>query len=72
MLLAWEDLSPSQAAAASGCSRVALRARLYRARRRLAAWLPELAGAPLVAGDRASGFEVPRDGCGPIADRSRS
>ncbi len=72
MLVAWEDLSPAQAAAAAGCSRVALRGRLYRARRRLAAWLPELGSAPLVTGDRGSGFEVPRDGCSPITDRSRS
>ena len=35
-LIAWEGLTPSQAAASLGCSTVALRVRLYRARRRLA------------------------------------
>jgi RNA polymerase sigma-70 factor (ECF subfamily) len=34
-LVAWEGLSPSQAATVLGCSNMALRARLYRARRRL-------------------------------------
>ena len=36
MLTAWEGLSGAEAAAAAGCSRVAMRARLSRARRRLA------------------------------------
>ncbi len=36
MLTAWEGLSSAEAAAAAGCSRVAMRARLSRARRRLA------------------------------------
>lgn len=72
MLVAWEDLSSAQAAAVAGCSRVALRARLYRARRRLADSLPELAGVHLASGERASAFEVPRDECGPITDRSSS
>lgn len=36
MLTAWEGLSGAEAAAAAGCTRVALRARLYRARRHLA------------------------------------
>jgi RNA polymerase sigma factor (sigma-70 family) len=39
MLIAWEGLSPARAAAALGCSRPALRVRLHRARRRLAAAL---------------------------------
>jgi len=71
MLVAWEDLSPAQAAAAAGCSRVALRGRLYRARRRLTDWLPELASGPVATGERTSAFEVPRDRCSPITDRSR-
>ena len=36
LLIAWEGLTPAQAARASGCSAVAFRGRLYRARRRLA------------------------------------
>lgn len=36
LLIAWEGLSPERVAAALGCSRPALRARLHRARRRLA------------------------------------
>jgi RNA polymerase sigma-70 factor (ECF subfamily) len=39
MLVAWEGLSPSEAAAALGCSDSACRVRLHRARRRLAAAL---------------------------------
>lgn len=35
-LVAWDDLSPSQAAVVLGCSPVAARSRLHRARRRLA------------------------------------
>jgi RNA polymerase sigma factor (sigma-70 family) len=35
MLTAWEGLSGAEAAAVAGCTRVAMRARLYRARRRL-------------------------------------
>lgn len=35
MLTAWEGLSSAEAATAAGCSRVATRARLSRARRRL-------------------------------------
>ncbi len=36
LLVAWEELSPREAAVAAGCSGVAFRARLYRARRELA------------------------------------
>lgn len=72
LLVTWEDLSPAQAAAAAGCTRVALRGRLYRARRRLAEWLPELARAPASINERGTGFEVSPSECGPIADRSRS
>lgn len=36
LLIAWEELSPREAAIAAGCSGVAFRARLYRARRELA------------------------------------
>jgi RNA polymerase sigma-70 factor (ECF subfamily) len=38
-LCAWEDLSPSDAARAAGCSAAAFRVRLHRARRRLTALL---------------------------------
>ncbi len=37
LLVAWEDLDPSAAAAAMGCSRTTFAVRLHRARRRLAA-----------------------------------
>jgi RNA polymerase sigma factor (sigma-70 family) len=36
LLIAWEGLTPAQAARASGCSAVAFRGRLHRARRHLA------------------------------------
>jgi RNA polymerase sigma-70 factor (ECF subfamily) len=36
LLVAWEDLDPSSAAAALGCSRATFAVRLHRARRRLA------------------------------------
>jgi RNA polymerase sigma-70 factor (ECF subfamily) len=39
LLIAWDDLSPGQAAAVLGCSRRAFAMRLHRARRRLAAAL---------------------------------
>src|SRR5688572_13201374 len=39
VLVAWDDLSPSQAAAVVGCSAVAFRVRLHRARRRFTASL---------------------------------
>ncbi|MGH8987449.1 MAG: RNA polymerase sigma factor [Acidimicrobiales bacterium] len=39
LLIAWDELTPSQAAAVLGCSPVAARTRLHRARRRLAALL---------------------------------
>ncbi len=68
MLVAWEQLSPAQAAAAAGCTRVALRARLYRARRRLAETLPERSAPLRTAVERPP---VPRGGCDPITDRSR-
>jgi RNA polymerase sigma-70 factor (ECF subfamily) len=41
LLIAWEELTPSQAARVLGCSRNALGVRLHRARRRLAAALAE-------------------------------
>jgi RNA polymerase sigma-70 factor (ECF subfamily) len=44
LLVAWEGLEPRRAARVVGCSPAAFRARLYRARRRLAAHLEE---APL-------------------------
>ena len=42
MLVAWERLSPADAARTLGCSAVAFRVRLHRARRRLAKALEEL------------------------------
>jgi RNA polymerase sigma-70 factor (ECF subfamily) len=54
-LIAWEGLTPSQAAASLSCSTVALRVRLYRARRRLARELdtnaPRFANAPRIEAD---------------------
>lgn len=47
LLVAWEDLTPSQAARALGVNATAFRVRLLRARRRLAASLE--ADAPAVA-----------------------
>jgi RNA polymerase sigma-70 factor, ECF subfamily len=41
LLVAWEELEPRRAARVVGCSPTAFRARLYRARRRLAASLGE-------------------------------
>lgn len=41
-LIAWEELTPSQAARSLRCSAVALRVRLHRARRRFAAALAEV------------------------------
>jgi RNA polymerase sigma-70 factor (ECF subfamily) len=41
LLVAWEDLTPTQAARALGISAVAFRVRLLRARRRLEARLRE-------------------------------
>jgi RNA polymerase sigma-70 factor (ECF subfamily) len=41
-LLAWDELSPAEAAVVLGCSRAAVYLRLHRARRRLAALLPEV------------------------------
>ncbi len=42
LLVAWEDLEPGRAARVVGCSPAAFRARLYRARRRLAARLGDV------------------------------
>jgi RNA polymerase sigma factor (sigma-70 family) len=39
LLVAWDGLTPAQAAVAAGCSAAALRVRLHRARRRVAARL---------------------------------
>ena len=47
LLVAWEDLSPTQAAEALGISSTAFRVRLFRARRRLQAALAEPQPAPL-------------------------
>jgi RNA polymerase sigma factor (sigma-70 family) len=41
LVVAWEELDPSRAARVVGCAPAAFRARLYRARRRLAAQLGE-------------------------------
>ncbi|MGH2916293.1 MAG: RNA polymerase sigma factor [Solirubrobacteraceae bacterium] len=41
LLVAWEELEPRRAARAAGCSPAAFRVRLHRARRRVAAALPE-------------------------------
>jgi RNA polymerase sigma factor (sigma-70 family) len=41
LLVAWEELDPQRAARVVGCAPAAFRARLYRARRRLAAQLGE-------------------------------
>jgi RNA polymerase sigma factor (sigma-70 family) len=41
LLVAWEGLAPAQAAEAAGCSGVAFRVRLHRARRRVAAALDD-------------------------------
>jgi DNA-directed RNA polymerase specialized sigma24 family protein len=47
LLIAWEDLTPAQAADALGISATAFRVRLFRARRRLRAALPEAEPVPL-------------------------
>jgi RNA polymerase sigma factor (sigma-70 family) len=46
LLIAWDDLTPAQAAASLGISRTAFRARLHRARRRLR---DELAAQPVTS-----------------------
>jgi RNA polymerase sigma-70 factor (ECF subfamily) len=46
LLVAWEDLTPSQAARSLGISPVAFRVRLLRARRRFQAGLEEAQAAP--------------------------
>jgi RNA polymerase sigma-70 factor, ECF subfamily len=46
LLVAWEGLEPSRAARVAGCSPVAFRARLHRARRHVAAALADAAIAP--------------------------
>jgi len=47
LLVAWEDLTPTQAAAALGITPTAFRVRLYRARRRLRATLASSQPAPM-------------------------
>jgi len=47
LLVAWEDLAPTQAAAALGITQAAFRVRLFRARRRLQAALAQTQSAPL-------------------------
>jgi RNA polymerase sigma-70 factor (ECF subfamily) len=47
LLVAWEDLTPAQAAKALGMNATAFRVRLLRARRRLKAVLPDDARPPL-------------------------
>jgi len=47
LLVAWEDLAPTQAAAALGITPAAFRVRLFRARRRLQAALAQTQSAPL-------------------------
>jgi RNA polymerase sigma-70 factor (ECF subfamily) len=47
LLVAWEDLTPAQAAAALGITPTAFRVRLYRARRRLQAALAKTRPGPL-------------------------
>lgn len=49
LLVAWEGLGPTQAARAAGCSAVAFRVRLHRARRRVAAGLGPEVSDPLRA-----------------------
>ncbi len=46
LLVAWEELSPAQAANALGCSRAAFRVRLYRARGHLAQLLERAPSEP--------------------------
>ena len=46
LLIAWDGLSPSQAAVVLGCTAVAARTRLHRARKRLAAQLGEKSPVP--------------------------
>lgn len=46
VLIAWDGLTPSQAAAVLGCSPVAARTRLHRARRRLASLLGSTSRVP--------------------------
>jgi len=72
MLVAWEGLSPAQAATAAGCTRVALRARLYRARRRLAHRSSSSAASPVPGGDRAAPAPVCTGESGPITERGSS
>jgi RNA polymerase sigma-70 factor (ECF subfamily) len=57
-LIAWEGLSPAQAAEALGCSRAAIAVRMHRARRRLL----RLLGAPLETHGPSAGLgPSPRD-----------
>jgi RNA polymerase sigma factor (sigma-70 family) len=52
LLVAWEGLTPQQGARAAGCTAVAFRGRLHRARRRLAR---TLGGAPIPLTEEARG-----------------
>jgi RNA polymerase sigma-70 factor (ECF subfamily) len=72
MLVAWEGLSPAEAATAAACTRVALRARLYRARRRLASQLPALSGSAVTTGELAPSDRERAGEPDPITDRSLS
>jgi RNA polymerase sigma factor (sigma-70 family) len=72
MLVAWEGLSPATAATVAGCSRVALRARVYRARRRLAAHLSSSSGSSAGLAGQAPSLGHGAGESAPITDRSRS
>lgn len=52
LLVAWEGLSPGEAARAAGCTAAAFRVRLHRARRHLALHLDASAGEHLPLSDR--------------------
>lgn len=62
-LIAWEELSPAEAAQALGCTRATLAVRLHRARRRLRAALEEPAGP-----HRAGGLAPEPAAPGPAQD----
>lgn len=59
LLIAWEGLTPRQAARSLGCSNVAFRARLHRARRRLTNALADNAGGVSAQGHLVSPREEP-------------
>jgi RNA polymerase sigma-70 factor (ECF subfamily) len=70
LLTAWEGLSGAEAAAAAGCSRVAMRARVYRARRRLSALVPAEDGdAAAASRESARATPCPSEGCN-VVERS--